>query len=151
MLKTLLVAVWVGAVALFATYAAAFWTITHASNGEAHAEPAGTFETLKTRAISVPMVADGAVQGYVVAQFMVTSNSTITKKLGLNPEPFVIDEAFRTLYGDPKLDFRHLDRYDLTNLTKDLVTRVNARLEPGALKDILVQDFNFLSRDDLRR
>jgi hypothetical protein len=96
-------------------------------------------------------VADGTVQGYVMAQFVFTIDTAVSKKLTVQPEVFIQDEAFRALYADEKLDFRHLEKYDMTKLTKTLVQKVNERLELKLVKDVLVQEFNYVSRDDMKK
>ena len=67
-MKVFFVGVWVALVALGSSYAAAMWKAGAAkpsAEAEAHSEgPAPQF--LKTRAISVPMLSDGPVQGYIV-------------------------------------------------------------------------------------
>jgi hypothetical protein len=35
------------------------------------------------------------------------------KTMDVSPDAFVMDEAFRLIYSDEKLDFRNLDRFDL--------------------------------------
>ena len=61
----------------------------------------------KTRALNVPMIADGAVQGYVVVQFGYTETDE-AEHSGMPMDVFLLDEAFRFIYSDPKLDFHHL-------------------------------------------
>jgi hypothetical protein len=67
------------------------------------------------------------------------------------PEPFVVDEAFRMIYGDQKLDFKNLGRYDLTQFAQTVRAQVNKRLQTEALQEVLVQDFNYVSKDQIRR
>ena len=62
-----------------------------------------------------------------------------------------MDEAFRTLYGDPRLDFRHLEKYDMDGLTKKLAAAINARLGEGMVKDVLIQDFSYMPKNETPR
>jgi hypothetical protein len=149
-LKLILVGLWVCVVTLGASYAATRWQASRASPA-AHEEAAGEIEYKKTKMINVPMVADGMVQGYVMAQFVFTIDTAAAKKLSVQPEVFIQDEAFRALYADEKLDFRHLERYDMNKLTKALVQKVNERLELKIVRDVLVQEFNYISRDDMKK
>jgi hypothetical protein len=105
----------------------------------------------KTKPINVPMIANGAVQGYVVAEFSYTAE--LEEGLISKPpiEAFILDEAFKKLYADEKLDFRHLEKYDFAALTKDLIVRVNARLSKPVLKDVLVEEFNYISREEVSK
>jgi hypothetical protein len=67
------------------------------------------------------------------------------------PEAFVVDEAFRSIYGDQKLDFKNLARYDLTRFAQTVREQVNKRLQAEVLQEVLVQDFNYVSKEQIRR
>jgi hypothetical protein len=151
-LKLILSGLWVCVITLASSYAATWWKAGHSSPAPVHEEvTAGGIEYRKTKVINVPMIAEGDVQGYIMAQFVFTTDAGALKKLTMQPEVFIQDEAFRSLYADPKLDFRHLEKYDITALTKTLVQRVNARLEMSVVKDVLVQEFNYVSKEDMRK
>ena len=105
----------------------------------------------KTKVINVPMIAEGSVQGYIVAQLVFTADAKVLRQLPVPPEAFVVDEAFRSIYGDQKLDFKNLARYDLAQFAQTVRERVNKRLQAVVLQDVLVQDFNYVSKDQLRR
>ena len=102
----------------------------------------------KTRVINVPMIANGAVQGFVVAQFGYTADAAMLKTTAVSPEVFLLDEAFRTLYSDDHLDFTHLEKYDINKLTKHLVQATNERLGSNLVKSILIQDFTYFSKEE---
>jgi hypothetical protein len=149
-LKLVLSGLWACAITLLASYVTTYW---RAGQGTAlaHEESFSGLEFKKTKPINVPMIAEGVVQGYIVAQFNFTAQSSTLKRLPIPPEIFLLDEAFRQLYSDDKLDFRHLERYDITKLTKTLVQKTNDRLKLDLVKDVLVQEFNYVSKDDMKR
>jgi hypothetical protein len=121
-----------------------------------HAEAAANAEIdkvgyEKTRPINVPMIANGTVQGYVIAQFAYTSDTVDKKQVSVPIEAFLLDEAFKALYADDKFDFKHLEKYDIAALTKNLIERVNLRLNGPVVKDVLVEEFNYISKEDISR
>jgi hypothetical protein len=71
--------------------------------------------------------------------------------LPVPPEAFIVDEAFRNIYGDEKIDFKNLSRYDLAHFAQTVREHVNRRLQVDVLQDVLVQDFNYVSKDQIRR
>ncbi len=143
MIKTLLVAVWTIAAVVGGSYGAAYFMKMQAAR--ASAKPADmAFETRKSREISVPILRDGAVKGYVVAQLNYVVDLEAAKKLQVPPEPFVVDETFQYIYGDEQIDFSHLDRVDIGMMTEALIQRVNTRLRANVITDIGVVEFNFL-------
>ncbi|MGP0060169.1 MAG: hypothetical protein ACLPID_12870 [Beijerinckiaceae bacterium] len=148
MIKLIVSSIWICFVTVAAVYAAAVWKL---DNNDSPNQPAGSekIEYKKTRPLNVPIIAKGAVAGYVVAQFgytLVANNST---QLSVPPEVFLIDEAFQILYADDKFDFRHLERYDVAGLTKTLVQKVNHRLNKEVIKDVLVEELNFVAKEDI--
>lgn len=150
MIRLLLTGLWVCILTAGASYAVAYWK----ANGGLAAAPKDEYldglEYQKTRALSVPMVENGSVQGYIVARFVYTVEAKVLHQLSVPPEPFVVDEAFRNIYGDERLDFRKLARYDLTGLTQAIKGRVNERMQAEVVQDILIEEFNYVSKDDLR-
>ena len=96
------------------------------------------------------MIAGGAVAGYVVAQFIYLDRPGSVEAFSVPPDVFITDEAFRMLYVD-KVDFNHLAKYDVSALTKELVKKVNQRLGGDIVKDVLVEQFNYVPKDDMSK
>ncbi|MGQ7792550.1 hypothetical protein ACUN0C_09095 [Faunimonas sp. B44] len=147
MIRFLLTGAWVCAVTVASSYFALQWKL--GSGPEAGGSPLAGVSLEKTRAISVPMIADGRIQGYVVAQFAVTVDSEKGGRLPVPTQAFVIDEAFRAIYSDPTFDFRNLARYDLAALTRSIAAKVNARLADEVVREILVEEFNFVPKSEV--
>ncbi len=149
MIKLFAGCIWVCLVTGGAGYGAAEWKL-HTAAVMAAAPPIEKLQYHKTKTLNVPMIANGAVQGYVVVQFGFTQSDK-SASLAMPPDAFLLDEAFRIIYTDPKLDFHHLERYDVGNLTHTLVSRVNSRLGADVIKEVLVEEINFVSNSDISR
>ncbi|HEY5226566.1 MAG TPA: hypothetical protein VIJ06_07230 [Methylovirgula sp.] len=140
--------IWICLVTAGAGYAAAAWKL---QAGIAAAAPhVEKLQYHKTKVLNVPMIANGAVQGYVVVQFGFTETANAAA-FPVPPDAFLLDEAFRLIYSDPTLDFRHLEKYDIAKFTHELVQKVNRRLNEDAIKEILVEEINFVSSRDISR
>jgi hypothetical protein len=148
--RLLLAGVWACIVTVGVSLALSYWKESHAALAP-KPDYGGGLVYEKTRVINVPMIAEGSVQGYIVAQFVFTADATALRQLPVPPEAFVVDEAFRNIYSDEKFDFKNLSRYDLTHLTRTVRERVNKRLQTDVLQEVLVQDFNYVSKDQIRR
>jgi hypothetical protein len=146
-MKAFVVGIWVLTVALGTAYAAAYFDSTRKVPG-ADQPVASSLQADKTRVINVPMIANGAVQGFIVAQFGYTADAVLMKKTQISPEIFILDEAFRTLYSDDHLDFAHIEKYDINKLTAHLVQSTNERLGANVVKAILIQDFTYFSKQE---
>ncbi|WP_146030155.1 hypothetical protein [Methylocella silvestris] len=134
---------------LTATYLGATWKSPPEQSTDSRQSPEH-LERKKTEPISVPVIADGNVAGYVVAQFIYLVDPEALKRLAAPPDAFITDEAFRKLYVE-KIDFAHLEKFDLQALTRFLTTQVNRRLGADIIKDILVDQFNFISKNDISK
>ena len=142
MIKTLFIGVWVCIVMIGATFG-----ITALLQSRAKSGPAAVVvvsETRKTKEINIPVIRDGGVRGYVVAQFSYVVDVGIASKLPTQPDPFVVDEAFRYIYDDEKIDFAHLDRIELEKMTRTLIVRINQRLKSDVITEMGVLECNFL-------
>lgn len=150
MMKLLITGIWACLVTVATSFGISYWKEAVAALPAKQDQVEGLVYE-KTKVINVPMIADGSVQGYVITQLVFTADAKVLRQLPVPPEPFVVDEAFRTVYGDQKLDFKNLARYDLTQFAQAVRAQVNKRLQTEALQEVLVQDFNYVSKDQIRR
>jgi hypothetical protein len=141
--------IWIIAV----TSASAYVTATWKSGGPKDRAPLNKpadLERKKTAAINVPMIANGNIVGYIVAQFVYLADAKNLQELSIPPDDFVTDEAFRQLYSN-EVDFNHLEKYDLQSLTKVLIQKINQRLGRDIIKDILVVEFTYVPKHEVSR
>lgn len=149
MIKLILSAVWICIITLASSYVAASWKArgTVAATGD---EGLTGLNYTKTDPINVPIIVDGGVKGYVVAQFVYTADASDLKKLSVPPDAFILDEAFRTIYEDERIDLDNLKRFDLASLTTKLKDDANKRFGIDLLQDVLVEQFTFVTKEEVR-
>ena len=134
--------VWLIAATSVSAYVTATWNSGDARDSP-QAKQSGAIRRNKTAPINVPMISNGNVQGYIVAQFVYLTDESSLHELSVPPDDFIADEAFRELYTS-NVDFKHLEKYDVERLTKLLAQKTNLRLEKDIIKDILVAEFTFV-------
>ncbi|MDD7908991.1 MULTISPECIES: hypothetical protein [Pseudovibrio] len=142
MFKVLLTGIWICGVTLFAGYATALWKTQNdpMMQKEAHLEG---LDYQKTQPINVPVLEDGQIYGYIIAQFVFTIDADTLDKLAVPPHAFVVDEAFRLIYSRADKHFAQLQRTELKDITEEIKAKVNARFGVGIIQDVLVQEFAF--------
>jgi flagellar basal body-associated protein FliL len=148
-IKTLLIGLWVCMVSLGSSY----FFIHMQSKNAAHdptEEEAAAIEFIKTDMVSVPIIKTGKVQGYLVTQLSFAVNAVETTKLSFEPTPYLIDIAYRILYENSVVDFSHLQPQDLVSLTKKITAAANAKLGAEVVKDVLLNEINYVPRDEVR-
>jgi len=149
MIRLLIAGVWMAATMLASGYATAQYIASQKriGNGDEVAFVGLDYETVNP--VNVPILFEGALQGYVVAKLVFTADGEVLQRLPVPPHPFLIDEAFRVLYSDKELDFKNLERYDLDKFTEDLKQKTNARMGKKVIQDVLVEELNYFDKDDV--
>lgn len=149
MIRMIVSCAWICSVTVAAAYVAGWWRLAEPGITKSHGN-SDALEHRKIQPINVPMIANGKIEGYVVAQFVYLADGEGLKTLSVQPDVFVADEAFRTLYAT-SVDFHHLDKYDLGALSTALVAKVNKRLGRDIVKDVLVEQFVYVPSSDISR
>ena len=149
MIRYLVIAIWSIAVAVGSVYAGATWAGKSAASKTEEGPLAG-LDYVKTEPISVPVIKDEKVTGYVLAQFVYTVDSKAMKEVKVPLEAVLLDEAFRQIYAADKINFEKLKRYDINEMTEEIRSAVNQRFKSKLLHDVLIEQLNFLSMDMVR-
>lgn len=149
MIRLLVLSVWLALVTTSTGYAFTLWGAA-ARDSAAAPQTRPKLQTVATRRIGVPILAGGAVQGYVVAKFSFSVDAARLKEAPVKPDDFVLDEAFRAIYEASSVDFANLRRHDLGELGKTVVARVNERLGGGLVQDLLVEELSYLPGHEAR-
>lgn len=149
MIKLVAVGLWVCLVALGSSYVMA----SMMTGGGSESTESTYFDGLdyrKTGNITIPLIADNAIQGYILAQFVFTIDGKVASRLQVPPDPFILDEAFRRLYSTEGFDFNAPQRFDLTGLTSSIRDAVNARYGEELVHELLVEQFDYIAKKDIR-
>ncbi len=104
----------------------------------------------KTKPINVPIISEGVIQGYMVAQFSVTIDDNQLKDFPIDPQVYIVDEAFKTMYAGEKVNFKELKKTDLPKFATMLAEAVNKRLNRPLVQEILIQQLGYVPKDDMR-
>lgn len=146
MIKTLFVGLWVCAVTLGSAY------YGMSMNGGAHHDPnkPAPVELLKLRPITVPVVNEAGVEGYLLAVI----GYNIDRKKLTDPatmvEPILQDESFRMLYGVDSGKYKKPRKSDLDEISKSLVEGVNKRFGVELAKDVLIEELSYIPKEKAR-
>jgi hypothetical protein len=149
MMRLVVSCIWICVVTAASGYVSATWRGRETQPNQT-ADKLEGLEHKKVAPINVPMIANGNVEGYVVAQFVYLMDSHSAKQLSVPPDVFITDEAFRMIYAD-QVDFNHLEKYDIAGLTKELNKRVNRRLGEDIVKEVLVEAFNYIPKREISK
>jgi hypothetical protein len=150
-IKTIAIALWACLVGLASSYAAAMWQAGAPVAIDSTDPAMEKLEYRKPGPITVPMISDGRLRGYVVTRVVFTATAADLHDFPLDPQPFVLDETFRRIYTDGKVEFDQMSKYNLDEITTAIKTNVNQRLGADLIKDVLFDELNYVDKDALRK
>jgi hypothetical protein len=158
MIKAIVIGVWALLVALGSSYAVAMWSsgsppATTAAAPEKTAGEVGLngLEYRKPAPITIPMIADGRLRGYVVVKVVFTADAKALHAFPVDPQPFVLDETFRRIYTDGRVEFDQMSKYNLDDITASIKDNVNKRLGADLIHDVLIDELNYVDKESLDR
>ncbi|GAA5543164.1 hypothetical protein [Brucella sp. NBRC 113783] len=149
MIRIFVIGLWICAVAFGSLFLATRQNAS--SSGEARAAVGGFggVDYVKTDVMSVPIISNGAVAGYVVTQLVYTVDSNIRKKLSVPLELFISDEIFRKFYGSYS-DTKEVEKVQFEDVRASIISDLNGRFPEPVIKDLLVEQFNYISAEEIR-
>jgi len=149
MIKLIAIGVWACLVTMGSSYAAILWKSQTQPKEEVE-KFFGGLSSVKTSLISVPVIESGAVQGYILAQFTFTMQSDLLRRMSVKPDVYLLDAAFRAIYGGNASDLRGAKKQDLEALTSAVKSTVNERFGEVFVNDVLIEKYTFLPKDETR-
>lgn len=149
MLKLVLTGIWVALVTAAAAYFSAGFMAQTPGDAAANKDTP-ELEQVQTEMTSVPMLRGGEVLGYVILQLNYAVDKAKLEELHVEPAPYLTDAAFRAVFQSPEADFTRLRSSDIDALTTAIKAEANKRLGGEVVHEVLLQQLNFVRRDDVR-
>lgn len=149
MLKLVAIGVWVILVTAGATFGSVY--LARQSSNEAGAADSGLgVEEIKSEMTSVPVMRNGGIIGYLIFELSFAADRGLLEEVKLDPLPFMKDAAFRVIFASTGVEFRNLRREDVDALTGAIAKEANARIGVELVRHVLLQQLNFVDKDDIR-
>jgi hypothetical protein len=149
-LKYIFIGIWVCGVTLGSAYGVMYWQAQSRYHAADKPKEKVELEQVKTKIISVPIVYEGKVRGYVLAQFTFTIEASMLKDLEIKPDIYFVDEAFRIIYSGDIVNFTTLRKPDIPALAKVIKDSVNKRLGKDLVREVFVQELNYIPQEQFR-
>jgi hypothetical protein len=149
MIKVLGTGIWIAIVALVAVYFSVQMAMAPKVDEELVARRA-TEETVKLELTSLPVVKNGKVEGYFLTRLSFVVNKVKMAEIHIPIDVLVTDELFTSLVGDHMIDISSHQDFDVEAFRNRIKEALNKRLGDEVVYDVLVQQIDYLSKDDLR-
>ncbi len=147
MIRNIVVSIWILSLTLLSAYLGATVSFHSPPSSPPAGEEGPSLITLKS--ITVPVIANGAMQGYVLASITLTVKRPLLKKLPQPTDLVLADAVFKTLYAEEQVDFKNMPKQDLDKLTKIILESVNARAGVPVVEAVFIQELHFLNKQEL--
>lgn len=149
MIRVILLSIVVCLSTVGGVYGAISWKASAAKT--ANEPQAPKVQIMKSPMVSVPILSDGEVTGYIVTRLQFTADSELLKGSSMPPAPFVADEAFRLIFEQAPNDIKSSHNPALAKLSTNIVAGVNKRLGRDVVKDILFESWTYVTKQDMMK
>jgi len=111
----------------------------------------GQYQMMRTRMVSVPLLSNGEVLGYIVTRLQFLADTSLLKISTVQPEAFVADEAFRQSYEKAQEDMKSGRKQVINDLANNVAAGANKRMGRDVVKDVMIDSWAYLSKQDMMR
>ena len=149
MIKFVIAALWIVA----ATVGAVFYAFQAAGARGDDPPPKpllGGLDYVSTEIISVPLIRNSTVEGYFLTKLVYTVEPKDMAKLSVPAAALITDQVYSYLYANPQIDFSKQATIDLDKFRNSIRDTVNARVGIDLIHEVLVNQVNYLSKDEVR-
>ncbi|UXN66601.1 hypothetical protein N8E89_26320 (plasmid) [Phyllobacterium sp. A18/5-2] len=147
MIRIAIIGLWICGVALGSLYFAVWQNSATAAVAPQIGDAA--LDDGKTDVFSVPVIIDNTVHGYVVTQLAYTLDKTVKASVNVPVSFFINDEIFNQFYGHYS-DVKDVQKVKFDDVRKSIIDRVNERFPQPLIKDLLVEQFNYITTSEIR-
>lgn len=139
----------IGVVAVFATLGGLAATL-YVMRPKPAEHVAEKYDWMKLETISVPILRNGKVSGYVIAGISgeVRARDLAARRDAISSH--LNAAAFHVIYDEPSFDFKSLKPAEVASLGKRVGALANKNLGAESFKEVIVENLNYLTPEQVR-
>lgn len=149
MVKLLLTGLWVCIVTLGAVYFSVQMSAAPAPVDE-EARRKELLELVRGESITIPVISEGAISGYFLSRVSFMMDKEKIKGVKLPMTELTTDELFTLLIGNKMVDLSEPGAFELEKFRSTIKDDLNKRLGDGLVAEVLVEQLDYLSKEDIR-
>ena len=108
-------------------------------------------QIMKTRMVSVPLLSDGEIIGYIITRLQFVADTDLAKLSTVQPDAFVADAAFREIYEKAPDDMKSGRKQVLNEVVANVAIAANKRIGRDVIKDVMIDSWAYLSKHDMMK
>ena len=147
MIKSLIAGIW--AVALLSGSLYFFSGMENPGSNEG-AELQVKPEHIKLETMSITIVRDNTLQGYLILDTSFEYNSARQTKSLVPVELALMDSINTIVFSDIEFDMNNLDQFDFVEFKSKVMLAINDKHGDGFVQDMLIKRIDFISYDEIR-
>ncbi|MBB3656276.1 hypothetical protein FHX15_001489 [Rhizobium sp. BK650] len=148
MIKLVLTGVWVCAV----TLASVYFSVNMATApvpAESDTKQSA-LELVKGETITVPVIGNGAVNGYFLGRMSFMMHKDMIAGLNLPITEMTTDELFSLLVGNKMVDVSNIKTFDPGAFREEIKKGMNERLGGEYVAEVMLEQLDYLSKEDVK-
>lgn len=149
MIKFIAAALWICLVSIGAVFYS-FQATGAADDAPPPLPMLGGLDYIKTEIVSVPVLRGPRIEGYFLTRLVYTVEPAQLAKLSVPAEALINDQVYSYIYGNPQLDFTQKETLDLDAFRTGLRDSINKRVGDDLVQDVLIEQVDFLTKDEIR-
>ncbi|MDQ0457015.1 hypothetical protein [Rhizobium paknamense] len=147
MVKIVIAGIWACIVTLVAVYFSVQLATRPAPVEESKAPPT---DVIRGEPVTVPYVDDSGVKGYFLGRFTFVVDKEKAKTINIPMTELMTDQLFTVLVGNKIIDLTSGKKLDVEQFRQTILTGVNKRLGDDVVKSVMIEQLDFLAKEDLR-
>lgn len=148
MLRIVIVGMWVCFVAFSSLWIGLKRDPNDVTSSPTHEQNANCTFT-RTDLLTVPVMIEGSVKGYVVTQLIYAVDNSLDWQTARSLSYYISDEIYNQLFR-AYTSARMIERIKFSDIKRDIIENVNKRFGMKVLRDLFVQQFGYVSQEALR-
>ncbi len=149
MLKLIFVGIWsigmmTGSAYFFSSY---MHSSTSSEEGEVNLDE---LTNINIDSMSIALIRNNGIIGYLMLSTVIVVDRDMSEYLSIPVKYYARDVIISTVHKNENLDVYRLDKFDYTEFQNEVVTNINATIGKKMVHKMLIQNIDFITKDDVR-
>ena len=150
MIKSLVAGVWAILLLLGSLYFFNSETKTADAALDDESEYLGKLEVVKLGPMSITIIRNNDLQGYVILDVSFTIESVKKAKLSVPAELILRDAVNNSVFGNNEIDINNLENFNFTKFKTRMMNEITDKFGKDLIHDVLIERIDFISGDSIR-
>ncbi|MCP4073341.1 MAG: hypothetical protein GY742_16625 [Hyphomicrobiales bacterium] len=149
MLKLIFVGIW--SIGMMTGSAYFFSSYMHSSTSSEEIEvDLDELTNINIDSMSIALIRNNGIIGYLMLSTVIIVDRDMSEYISIPVKYYARDVIISTVHKNENLDVYRLDKFDYTEFQNEVVTNINATIGKKMVHKMLIQNIDFITKDDVR-